>query len=141
VAPYGRSAYVGAHFDSWSSTGDRVRASDRFTADDLVAVRFRSVQVLPRRSWAPKAQALGADDAALPHRLLSIRAAAGLPEEISVLRVFEVIVWADGKTAASESALNWEDDTSRDGVDEVAPAPELHLFRRYEGPGWDLTHM
>ncbi|WP_246872696.1 DUF6308 family protein [Rhodococcus sp. DMU1] len=74
------------------------------------------------------------------HRLLSIRDAAGLGEVISVLRVFDVIAWMDGKTAASESALNWEDDTSRDGVDEVTPAPELHRFR-YEGPGWDLTHV
>ncbi|WP_342338997.1 MULTISPECIES: DUF6308 family protein [unclassified Rhodococcus (in: high G+C Gram-positive bacteria)] len=32
-----------------------------------------------------------ADDAALHHRVLSIRDAAGLPEEISVLRVFDVI--------------------------------------------------
>lgn len=44
----GEGANVGAPFDSWSSTGDRVGASDRFTADDLVAVRFLSVQVPPR---------------------------------------------------------------------------------------------
>ncbi|WP_244163407.1 DUF6308 family protein [Rhodococcus koreensis] len=36
--PYlGDAAYVGAHFDSWSSTGDRAGEADRFTADDLVA--------------------------------------------------------------------------------------------------------
>ncbi|SEB38865.1 DUF6308 family protein [Rhodococcus jostii] len=36
--PYlGDDAYVGAHFDSWSSTGDRAGEADRFTADDLVA--------------------------------------------------------------------------------------------------------
>ncbi|TQC38973.1 hypothetical protein EEB14_59080 [Rhodococcus sp. WS4] len=53
----GEGAYVGAHFDSWSSTGDRVGESDRFTADDLVAVTF-SVGAGPAegrgRSWAPK---------------------------------------------------------------------------------------
>ncbi|MGV9871043.1 DUF6308 family protein [Rhodococcus koreensis] len=44
--PYlGDDAYVGAHFDSWSSTGDRVGEAGRFTADDLVAVTFLSVQV------------------------------------------------------------------------------------------------
>ncbi|BAH55490.1 DUF6308 family protein [Rhodococcus opacus] len=36
--PYlGDDAYVGAHFDSWSSTGNRAGEADRFTADDLVA--------------------------------------------------------------------------------------------------------
>ncbi|WP_249353577.1 DUF6308 family protein [Rhodococcus sp. USK13] len=47
---YGRpylveDAYVGAQFDSWSSTGDRVGEADRFTADDLVRRVFLSVQV------------------------------------------------------------------------------------------------
>ena len=40
------------------------------------------------------------DDAyvgALHRRLLSIREEAGLPEEISALRVFDVIAWMDGK--------------------------------------------
>ncbi|MFC9838857.1 DUF6308 family protein [Rhodococcus sp. NPDC127530] len=36
--PYlGDDAYVGAHFDAWSSTGNRAGEADRFTADDLVA--------------------------------------------------------------------------------------------------------
>ncbi|MDF3312967.1 DUF6308 family protein [Rhodococcus koreensis] len=41
--------------------------------------------------------ALWADDGALHHRLLSIRKEAGLPDEISVLRVFDVIAWMDGE--------------------------------------------
>ncbi|MFC0453691.1 DUF6308 family protein [Rhodococcus jostii] len=45
----------------------------------------------------PVREALRADDGALHHRLLSIREEAGLPEEISALRVFDVIVWMDGK--------------------------------------------
>ncbi|AII11486.1 hypothetical protein EP51_46840 (plasmid) [Rhodococcus opacus] len=45
----------------------------------------------------PVREALRADDAALHHRLLKIRAEAGLPEEISALRVFDVIAWMDGK--------------------------------------------
>ncbi|PBC47501.1 DUF6308 family protein [Rhodococcus sp. ACPA1] len=180
--PYlGDDAYVGAHFDSWSSTGNRAGEADRFTADDLVAVTFLSVQVPPKAArtildtqsealnalltaigpdrdlvgepeplapgwpawdletalWAlpgiaqtkatkliarkrprlypiwdsvvsqvlgterahlnPVREALRADDAALHHRLLSIREEAGLPEEISALRVFDVIAWMDGK--------------------------------------------
>ncbi|AHK35671.1 hypothetical protein OPAG_08304 [Rhodococcus opacus PD630] len=180
--PYlGDDAYVGAHFDSWSSTGDRAGEADRFTADDLVAVTFLSVQVPPKAArailhteaealnalltaigsdrdlvdepepltpgwpawdletalWAlpgigqtkatkliarkrprlypiwdsvvsqvlgterahlnPVREALRADDGALHRRLLSIRKEAGLPEEISALRVFDVIAWMDGK--------------------------------------------
>lgn len=45
----------------------------------------------------PVREALRADAAALHGRLLKIRAAAGLPEEISALRVFDVIAWMDGK--------------------------------------------
>ena len=62
--PYlGGDAYVGAHFDSWSSTGDRVGEADRFTADDLVAVTFLSVQVPPTAARAilhTQAEALNA---------------------------------------------------------------------------------
>ncbi|MFV9454765.1 DUF6308 family protein [Rhodococcus sp. NM-2] len=179
--PYlGDDAYVGAHFDSWSSTGDRAGEA-RFTADDLVAVTFLSVQIPPKAArailhteaealnalltaigpdrdlvdepdplapgwpawdletalWAlpgiaqtkatkliarkrprlypiwdsvvsevlgterahlnPVREALRADDGALHHRLLSIREEAGLPDEISALRVFDVIAWMDGK--------------------------------------------
>ena len=180
--PYlGDDAYVGAYFDAWSSTGDRAGEADRFTADDLVAVTFLSVQVPPTAArailhteaealnalltaigpdrdlvdepdplapgwpawdletalWAlpgigqtkatkliarkrprlypiwdsvvsgvlgterahlnPVREALRADDGALHRRLLSIRKEAGLPEEISALRVFDVIAWMDGK--------------------------------------------
>nr|WP_231138045.1 DUF6308 family protein [Rhodococcus opacus] len=45
----------------------------------------------------PVREALRADDGALHRRLLSLREEAGLPEEISVLRVFDVIAWMDGK--------------------------------------------
>jgi hypothetical protein len=37
----------GARFDDWDSTGTRAADVDRFTADDLVAVTFLSVQVPP----------------------------------------------------------------------------------------------
>lgn len=57
----GGDAYVGAHFDSWSSTGNRVGESDRFTADDLVAVTFLSVQIPPKAARA----ILGTDAEAL----------------------------------------------------------------------------
>ncbi|ANS31121.1 hypothetical protein R1CP_32490 [Rhodococcus opacus] len=45
----------------------------------------------------PVREALRADAGALHRRLLSIREEAGLPEEISALRVFDVIAWMDGK--------------------------------------------
>ncbi|BAH55491.1 DUF6308 family protein [Rhodococcus opacus] len=38
----------------------------------------------------PVREALRADDAALHHRLLNVRDTAGLPEEISALRVFDL---------------------------------------------------
>jgi hypothetical protein len=39
------SRYTGARFDTWDSTGTRVADQDTFTADDLVAVSFLSVDV------------------------------------------------------------------------------------------------
>jgi hypothetical protein len=40
--------FTGARFDTWDSTGTRADDTNRFTADDLVAVTFLSVQVSPR---------------------------------------------------------------------------------------------
>lgn len=40
--------FTGARFDTWDSTGTRRDDADRFTADDLVAVTFLSVEVPPR---------------------------------------------------------------------------------------------
>jgi hypothetical protein len=48
---YGRGAhahhqpFTGAWFDTWDSTGTRAQDLDRFTADDLVAVSFLSVNI------------------------------------------------------------------------------------------------
>lgn len=48
---YGKGAhahhqpFTGAWFDSWDSTGTRAQDVDRFTADDLVAVSFLSVDI------------------------------------------------------------------------------------------------
>jgi hypothetical protein len=178
---WGPAAAVGAFFDFWDSTGTRVKDLDRFTADDLVAITFLSVNVpasaarmilidgadqlsellrglgpdrdlvdedepltddwigwelmralraphkmgttkasklLARKRpalrpiwdsviakttgtednlWDPLRLALRADDQALHRRLLRLRAAAGLPEEISALRIFDVIAWREGK--------------------------------------------
>ena len=53
----------------------------------------------------PVREALRADDGALHRRLLSIRGEAGLAEEISVLRVFDVIAWVDGEKSRPGRAL------------------------------------
>ena len=53
----------------------------------------------------PVREALRADDGALHHRLLSIRGDAGSPEEISVLRVFDVIAWMDGEESRPGRAV------------------------------------
>ncbi|UZG59889.1 DUF6308 family protein [Rhodococcus opacus] len=49
--------------------------------------------------------ALLADGGALHRRLVSIRAAAGLPEEMSALRVFDVIAWVDGQESRPRRAF------------------------------------
>lgn len=192
--PLGSSSYTGAVFDVWDSTGTRAADGDRFTADDLVAVTFLSVdtpglaaiavlrdsaeefngmlaaigpdrdladeppltpdwpaRLLNRRlrdlhdvgpviaskllarkrprlvpiwdavvakvtgteidQWVPLRAALAQDDRALHQRLLPLREAAGLPDQVSALRVFDVICWMEGKdkgygrTSASARAL------------------------------------
>lgn len=174
--------YTGAFFDSWAPQ-NRVADSNRFTADDLVAITFLSVAVKagaarellvtraarfaelldavgPDRDLVdetdgltpaapilllenelrvvtdvgrtiatklmarkrprlvpiydvvvgrvlntekvhrdPIREALRADGGALHARLLRIRAAAALPDEISALRVLDVISWMHGKSA------------------------------------------
>jgi hypothetical protein len=178
---FGPGAATGALFDGWDSTGNRAKDTNRFTADDLVAVTFLSVNIPPTAArdfftdradqltellvalgpdrdlvdevdpltddwagwqlmralraphkmgstkaskllarkrprlrpiydsviakatgskdnlWEPLRLALRANDDALHHRLLRLRTAAGLPEQISALRVFDVIAWREGK--------------------------------------------
>ena len=47
--------------------------------------------------WVPLCKALQADGCALHEGLLRLRAAAGLPSTVTVLRVFDVIAWMEGK--------------------------------------------
>lgn len=173
------SSFTGARFDTWDSTGTRLADKDRFTADDLVAVTFLSVNVPARAAmllldakaarFADLLSALGKDrdlveqqerwhddwpgwtlwtelialpgvgptiaskllarkrprlrpiydsvvadvigstqlweplraaltsDPDLHHRLLRIRSEAGLTDEVSALRVFDVVAWMEGK--------------------------------------------
>lgn len=181
--PFGRHpSAVGAAFDTWDSTGTRSEDVDRFTADDLVAVTFLSVDVparaarlllrdradefaelltavgpdhdladhaepmdsssalwrlkaalrgmklgvgrttaskliarkrprlhpiwdtviavvtdTPDYQWEPLRTALQADRQALQRRLLALRDSAGLPDQVSALRVLDVIAWMEGK--------------------------------------------
>nr|WP_181715734.1 DUF6308 family protein [Cryobacterium sp.]QJS06111.1 hypothetical protein [Cryobacterium sp.] len=174
--------YTGAYFDSWAPQ-NREADSNRFTADDLVAITFLSVDVKapaarellvtradrfaellesvgPDRDlvdeedgltpddplWLlemelrsirdihltkatklmarkrprlvpiydtvvtrvlntvkvhrdPIREALRADGGALDERLRSIRTKAGLPDEVSALRVLDVVSWMYGKSA------------------------------------------
>lgn len=180
-----RDAYTGSAFDAWDSTGTRAADTDRFTADDVVAVTFLSVVVRPRaayqllvsrasefsalltelgpdrdlaaveqplpdewvgwrllqalrdlpdvgpttaskllarkrprlrppydeavakvmgvgkQQWEPLRQELRAVDLQLHHQLLGLREAAGLPKEVSALRVLDVLAWLQGNDEES----------------------------------------
>jgi Family of unknown function (DUF6308) len=50
-----------------------------------------------RNFWVPLCQALQVDDQAMHHRLLRLHREAGLPHEVSPLRVFDVIAWMEGQ--------------------------------------------
>lgn len=57
----------------------------------------RKVVGAPTSFWRPLHEDLRADDRRLHRHLRSIRAQAGLPPTLSVLRVFDVITWMTGK--------------------------------------------
>ncbi|QSE87513.1 hypothetical protein JWS13_01275 (plasmid) [Rhodococcus pseudokoreensis] len=83
----------------------------------LLSVQYAVSRVLgtERARLNPVREALRADDGALHRRLLPIREEAGLPEEISALRLFDVIAWMDGKYRGlgERSDRPGEDATSR----------------------------
>lgn len=181
------SPFTGARFDAWDSTGSRTADQDRFTADDLVAVTFLSVNVpataaimlldsraeaftalltdlgadrdlveetepwaddwagwllwkelidLPgvgatmasklfarkrprlrpiydsvvaavtgsNQVWEPlRAHLSSAPE--LHERLLRLRHDAGLPVEVSALRVFDVVTWMEGKYGLADLSI------------------------------------
>jgi hypothetical protein len=182
--PGERGFFTGSLFDTWDSTGTRFADHDRFTADDLVAVTFLSVEVPPvaaelllrsrarafaellaavkerdlascpeplgedspewrldaelkglpgvgpttasklfarkrprlrpifdtvvgrelgteTQHWDPIRRALIADDGALHDRLERLRGLAGLPEEVTALRVLDVLAWMQGRRSAA----------------------------------------
>lgn len=51
--PVVKTGYLrsGAHWDNWDPSGQRTADANRFTADDLVAVTFLSVQVPAHAAW------------------------------------------------------------------------------------------
>jgi len=202
--PFGSSPFTGALFDVWDSTGTRAGDADRFTADDLVAVTFLSVdtpgpaaihvlrdrtdefnallaeigpdrdmadetgpitrdwpawrlntrlrdlddvgpviasKLLARKrprllpiwdtvvakvtrteidQWVLLRSALADHDRALHRRLLELREAAGLPEPVSALRVFDVICWMEGK----DKGFEWR--TAAPGTQGSVKAEALH---------------
>lgn len=106
--------YTGAYFDSWAPQ-NRVADADRFTADETKASKLMArkrprlvpiydtvvTRVLNTVKFHrdPIREALRVDGGALHTRLLTIRDAAGLPDEISALRVLDVVTWMYGKAA------------------------------------------
>ena len=73
---------------------DRPQTSRLYPIWDSVVSQVLGTE---RSHLNPVREALRADDGALHRRWLSIREEAGLPEEISALRVFDVIAWMDGE--------------------------------------------
>lgn len=61
--------------------------------DTVIAV----VTDTPDYQWEPLRAALQADGHALQRRLQALRETAGLPDQISALRVLDVIAWMEGK--------------------------------------------
>jgi hypothetical protein len=49
------------------------------------------------RQWEPLRRALREDDFALHRRLVRLREAAGVPAEVSAVRVLDVICWLEGQ--------------------------------------------
>lgn len=52
----------------------------------------------PKHLTAPLHKSLAADGRELHDRLIRLREQAGLPEQVSALRVFDVVCWMEGKT-------------------------------------------
>ncbi len=61
---------------------------------DAVVAKVTGTEV---DQWVPLRAALAEDDRALHERLLGLREAAGLPEQVSALRVLDVVCWMEGK--------------------------------------------
>lgn len=68
------------------------------------AVVRQTVFARTTTQWAALHEALRADDLALHRHLLGLRDEAGLPEEVSALRVFDVLAWMAGKDIAAAHA-------------------------------------
>lgn len=54
--------------------------------------------------WEPLREALQRDDKALHRHLLYLREAAGLPQAVSPLRVFDVVAWREGMARRSPTS-------------------------------------
>ncbi|WP_433830835.1 DUF6308 family protein [Actinoplanes sp. CA-015351] len=50
-----------------------------------------------KHQWEPLRAKLQEDDRSLQRRLIGLHAKAGLPEQVSPLRIFDVIAWREGK--------------------------------------------
>lgn len=61
---------------------------------DAVVAKVTGTEV---DQWVPLRAALAEDDRALHERLLRLRETAGLPGQVSALRVLDVVCWMEGK--------------------------------------------
>lgn len=78
-----------------------------------------------RKHWEPLHAALKANDNALWERLVELRDLAELPEDVSVLRVFDVLAWMDG---------------SGNTVAESAPTLSATAQKVEGPPAWVVSH-
>ncbi|MVA74493.1 hypothetical protein GC722_00355 [Auraticoccus sp. F435] len=76
--------------------------------------------------WRPLHAALLADDGALHHRLIALRDDAGLPADVSALRVLDVLAWMDGQ-GYSERLLTATADEQPNASEVAAAEREAEL--------------
>ncbi|MGA3486707.1 DUF6308 family protein [Micromonosporaceae bacterium DT55] len=79
------------------TTASKLLARKRPRLLPIWDIVIRDVTDTSKDQWEPLRVALRADKLALHRRLLHLRDALQLPEEISALRILDVIAWREGK--------------------------------------------
>lgn len=68
--------------------------------DDAVVTQVLGTK---KKHWEPIRQALQPEAGNLHERLMSLHDRAGVPEQVSALRVLDVVTWMEGKAAGLAS--------------------------------------